>query len=475
MSSRGKGAPRTRPKNLRQRPKKSLKMEEDVASRGHVSETPSLASEVDSDTAQVLASEGFQEVFGGAHSFTQVNDREQVAGGSGVSLQGESSQPAILRELLDGLRSLRDAVAGIERRQQGAEKELKDIKGKVVGREISGGLKLNHFGRDSRSSSRTSIRGSVRPSSGSISSECNETGKRKSKGKGKGKKKSRVRSDSSSPSGRTKPKRRTKKINRDCSSNSSSTTDSSSLDEYDSEEAGRRAAFGSSLPIDASLEQKIKNKIWKGKYVDFRSLLEPEERPTKQRKLQLSISAVDTEVRSVAAQELGPLADFKLWDKAFHVFMAVIMKSPKGSGSTLLDNLLIYRRSIQMMHEAGGDWEAYDIKFRRARAYHPYLVKWHKRQCDLWDDCLRRGKEAGQRKGSSDLVNKGREEVRAGNKSFQGRQANHCYRFQGRESCNNSTCRFSHRCIKCDSPRHGGYKCSRGDKIESGKSGDSKN
>ena len=101
----------------------------------------------------------------------------------------------------------------------------------------------------------------------------------------------------------------------------------------------RDFSWGASIPIDAAVQEKIKKRIWKGKFVDFRYLLDPEERPTKQRKLQLKISAVDSEVHTVAAQEPGPLADFELWDKAFHVFLSITMKG--SNDFELLDNLLI--------------------------------------------------------------------------------------------------------------------------------------
>ena len=170
----------------------------------------------------------------------------------------------------------------------------------------------------------------------------------------------------------------------------------------------------------------------------------------------------------MAAQELGPLADFVLWDKAFHVFMSILVKNPKGTGVALLDNLLIYRRSIQMMYRAGGDWEAYDIKFRRALSYLPNQVKWYKRQCDLWDDCMRRGRQAGQRKGGAPGPSKGKEDPNSGAKFFQGRRTNYCYRFQNKNKCDNTNCKFSHRCNKCDSTEHGAIGCTGADKAAVG-------
>ena len=267
---------------------------------------------------------------------------------------------------------------------------------------------------------------------------------------GKGKRRKRARSSDLSSSESDSRSRRFKSLK---SSFPASSSESDSEDSDSSMPRDRESAWGASIPIDASIPDKIKSRIWKGKFVEFRYLLDPEERPAKQRKLQLKISAVDSEVHTVAAQEPGPLADFALWDKAFHVFMAITMKSPKGGGSRLLDNLLIYRKSIQTMQQAGGDWERYDTKFRNAMTYLPKQMKWQRRQYDLWDDCMRKGK--AEQKKSVQPSTKG-----ASNAKIFPAKTGYCYAFQrGGGKCDRDDCRYRHACSVCRSANHGAQKC----------------
>ena len=173
----------------------------------------------------------------------------------------------------------------------------------------------------------------------------------------------------------------------------------------------------------------------------------------------MSISAVDSEVHSVAAQEPGPLGDFNLWDKAFHILLAIMIKNPnlkKLNLINLLDNLLIYRRSVYTMMKAGGDWEKYDTKFRRAIAFLPEQVEWQRRQYDLWDDCMRCSKTVGPRKSNS--IQTGAGSSRDNSKYSQG-SVRYCYSFQNNK-CAEEKCFFQHVCAACGSRDHGRINCS---------------
>ena len=315
--------------------------------------------------------------------------------GQGAIDNDTSNQGLGLRELVGEIRSLRDSVEGLRESHKQTERRLKHIEGES--------------------------RGSKRSRSHDDFSEEESTSRQR-------------RSRSLSPS---------------------SSLGSDSQDSVMSRACDQATSFGASIPIDAAVSEKIKKHIYKGKFIEFRYLLDPEERPTKQRKLQLKISAVNSEVHSVAAQEPGPLADFTLWDKAFHVFLAILIKSPTGSAS-LLDNLLIYRRSIQTMYLAGGDWERYDIKFRSAMAVLPKQLKWQHRQYDLWDDCMRR-KVEGKKPAP---YNKPNTSQFFPSKSGASSQSGVCNAFQKYNRCSRGAdCRYRHVCQLCRSESHGSSRC----------------
>ena len=308
-----------------------------------------------------------------------------------------------LGELLGEIRALQDSVTSLHSRHERTESRLKQIEGESIGRK-------------------------------------------------------RAKSHDNFSEEEATPSRR-----RSASSSSGSSSGSESLDSDVSRSCDVVASFGASIPIDAAVSEKVKNHIYKGKFIEFRYLLDPEERPTKQRKLQLKISAVNSEVHSVAAQEPGPLADFSLWDKAFHVFLAILMKSPQGSAS-LLDNLLIYRRSIHTMYLAGGDWERYDTKFRSALAVLPKQIKWQHRQYDLWDDCMRRPESKkptpAHKPNTSRFVP---------SKAGTSHAAGVCYSFQNYNKCDRrDDCRFRHICQVCRAGDHGSSRCPLGSRPEAG-------
>ena len=388
-----------RPANLRPRPKRSVKLERQPGSSRD--STPDRSQSERGPSIEQEVMEYDQDESEGSHSVGQAPD-EALGDDSMTPLVGNIPPTAPvdqgnrLEAILTEIRSLQGSVDRLHKRHSQTEQRVKAVEGECRGR------------KRSRSSDMSS---------------SEEEGKK-------------VRSKEVEPTRR---------------SSSASSSDLDSPRSSDGErDRNRDLAWGASIPIDASIADKIKKKIWKGKFVDFRYLLDPEERPTKQRKLQLKISAVDSEVHTVAAQEPGPLADFALWDKAFHVFLAIIMK---GSNKPNLDNLLIYRRSVQTMKQAGGDWERYDSKFRAAMTYLPKQMKWQHRQYDLWDDCMRRGKVDTKKPGHVQVKNNNP-------KFFPGSRV--CYLFQRTGKCHRlPDCPFNHVCSTCNSPSHGSANCSK--------------
>ena len=397
-------APRStkeRPANLRQKPKKSAKA---AISSGSSSPAASGGSERESSAERSSGHEQVPGTQSGAAS--PIQDDGSVLSFQGPVDQGDAGAghavgvEAAVNQILGEIKSLQASVESLHQRQGRYSKRIKAVEGELQSRK--------------------------RARSSDMSSSDKE--------------------------GRSKVKSRKR-----CYSRSSSSSCHYSSDDSDNSGTKRReSTWGASIPIDASVSERIKKRIWKGKFVEFRYLLDPEERPAKQRKLQLKISAVDSEVHSVAAQEPGPLASFSLWDKAFHVFLSIFMKKCKGNSSQNLDNLLIYRRTIETMHLAGGDWERYDTKFRTAMAVLPKKeIQWERRQFDLLDDCIRRREHEAKKPGQSSSSK--------GNSSrfFQGGKAKgFCFVFQKYGKCDKrDDCHFKHACSNCNATAHGQLQC----------------
>ena len=137
------------------------------------------------------------------------------------------------------------------------------------------------------------------------------------------------------------------------------------------------------------------------------------------------------------------------WAMAFATFAAATAHyHPERAPS-----LLIYFGIIMRLAREGGakTWLRYDRAFRQAAAINPSLP-WDRREPDLWLAALSQEPQCPTNPPRSF----GLSDVTGGNK-----RAPHltiCHRFNKRE-CNRASCRFTHKCLACQSPSHPALDC----------------
>ena len=141
-------------------------------------------------------------------------------------------------------------------------------------------------------------------------------------------------------------------------------SDSSSGESDVSESGGHQgdSYYPKSLPLHTWVGKSLKKKIWDLKYVDFSKLLDKEERPKNNRTLEL-IRGKLMEVDKGESRY-----NFRLWDKAFMVYLSIHAANPKGypgiTTGDLVNRLLCYRETIISLMTRGYNWARYDRKFR---------------------------------------------------------------------------------------------------------------
>ena len=203
-----------------------------------------------------------------------------------------------------------------------------------------------------------------------------------------------------------------------------------------------------SLPLGSFINSKIKQKIWNNKYIDFIKLLDKEARPAK--------GSISLEIKGGRVQKAKEnkesLQNFKLWDEAFQVFMAIHASNPtpKVEIGEIINRLICYRKTIQEMANQGHDWAKYDRKFRM------YLEgqgdpAFNIRVMDLYEQC-RKSNWGGNN--NTEYKNRNRWE---GNTQFKKGEAL-CYRYQEGE-CTYKSCKFTHKCRVCLQFGHGSNRC----------------
>ena len=135
---------------------------------------------------------------------------------------------------------------------------------------------------------------------------------------------------------------------------------------------------------------RIKERIIKGEYIDFSTLLpkamfssSPEPDQPSLFTVQLPSSSGDISVRP--AIKSRKITSFSSWMEAWNVYLAVtIDHMPSRAPSLIAYQRIITSASVQYPLES---WLTYDIQFRTLAASNPSL-RWDVRHADLWLQCI---------------------------------------------------------------------------------------
>lgn len=178
--------------------------------------------------------------------------------------------------------------------------------------------------------------------------------------------------------------------------------------------------------LGGNVHTAIKDKIWKGEYVDLGLLLVTDPENFSHQSLVVKNGSI--QLKNNFRPKIESIAE---WTDAMLIFSSIfLVKSPER-----VQELLKYINNVRSAYTSFGGygWRNYDIQFRLRQARDP-TRSWGAIDAELWLICL-----GGH--SSSVHQNKGTQNRSQGSQKI-------CYAYQ-QGSCQRRLCGFSHSCITC--------------------------
>uniref|UniRef100_A0ABM5GJG1 C3H1-type domain-containing protein n=1 Tax=Pogona vitticeps TaxID=103695 RepID=A0ABM5GJG1_9SAUR len=218
-----------------------------------------------------------------------------------------------------------------------------------------------------------------------------------------------------------------------------------------------------STPLGDHLTPAIKERIWRGDYLDFYDLLN--------REYEVKELDKDDEKIKEKHRRKRPDRNWNNWVTGFTIYAGVLVKMQPWKASALFQYYDIMRRAKAEFE--GQAWLRYDEAFRMRSAIRPEL-RWDEVHPGLWLQHMSPAKtNLGDRFDCGHLNIKftGNVGTRQGaGQTVQPRLP--CYEFNNKGSCSKSPCRFKHECITCGG-KHPRSNCFRAGGQRQGKQGGS--
>ncbi|KAJ1191867.1 hypothetical protein NDU88_001181 [Pleurodeles waltl] len=186
--------------------------------------------------------------------------------------------------------------------------------------------------------------------------------------------------------------------------------------------------------LAAHVSAEVKEKIWKGEFVDIFSLIRAKRR---------EVEVKEKETKSSSNLERKPKVEENItnWLFGFNVFMSVLLEKKPELGTSLI---YYANKILKAQHTYGGlAWLEYDRDFRWAKVEDP-SIGWDQTEVNVWLECV------------NNKV-KGRQPNRP---QLSGEKKGSCWAFN-RKMCRRpaGTCKFRHNCSFCRHPSHPESKC----------------
>ena len=193
------------------------------------------------------------------------------------------------------------------------------------------------------------------------------------------------------------------------------------------------------LILGATLDQKMKARIWSREYIELTSLAD-HSNPA------VSVSLLADGKPSIAlkpAKTSSP-GSFNQWLQLFCTYATVYLERYQDEAPSLLTYII---RIFEMSKKHGGYiWRAYDEGFRKVRAFAP--VPWHRTNWDLVFN-VQNAESGNQPFRRNFTPNK------FPNKGKQAKEAKGiCFAFDRSGKCNRQPCHFRHECTVCNKRGH---------------------
>ncbi|MCP3892333.1 MAG: hypothetical protein GY702_26185, partial [Desulfobulbaceae bacterium] len=214
----------------------------------------------------------------------------------------------------------------------------------------------------------------------------------------------------------------------------------------------------------ATLDKKLKTKIWAGEFIDLSQLVTKVDHSST---VNMSYTeSLGTQI-NLAPVKSRPPNTFGEWFRQFNIYVCIyIQKFPEEGPSliTYMDKIYTLSQEKPLSYT----WRAYDESFRRIRAVVPDESRFDDMPWHITVEALLR--EARDASFSSKTTQNQSFRGQNGQKDTlpttfqtqnQGQQQQKlCFDYNNRtKGCSRAQCRFAHRCRKCNRPNHPVYLC----------------
>ena len=188
----------------------------------------------------------------------------------------------------------------------------------------------------------------------------------------------------------------------------------------------------------SKITKKVKQKIWKGDYIDISKLYYGKDESNVQMHIKKSQSDTVTSLKSSPQRQVNNILS---WSRAFQLYASIYcIKFPSESSA-----MFQYMTIVQTLAKKGQNWLLYDKKFRSLRA--KQHIPWEKLHIEthLYSSLsTKNSKDQSQNKGNAfpkQLFRNG-----------------YCWDFQRSGKCTKTACSRIHKCALCEG-EHSGVSC----------------
>ncbi|XP_053390060.1 uncharacterized protein LOC128546109 [Mercenaria mercenaria] len=116
-----------------------------------------------------------------------------------------------------------------------------------------------------------------------------------------------------------------------------------------------------SIPLHASVNLKIKEKIWADEFVDFSTSFSKSQES-------FSLTITPTGISSFSQSNPRKFITIEQWTDIFAVFSSVYRQKYPDTAEQLAQ----YSNTVRAIAKARGNWHYYDVQFRQLRQSHPF-------------------------------------------------------------------------------------------------------
>ena len=224
-----------------------------------------------------------------------------------------------------------------------------------------------------------------------------------------------------------------------------------------------RAITGIGDDLGANVQLPLKERIWRGEYVELGQLTTVGPSPVDQ-PLMLAVDTTGGGLHLRPQSRSPAIRSIEQWTSAMLVFTSIFAERH----STRTRELLKYVNVVRTAAECGYNWKEYDIQFRLRHARQPH-ASWAKVDTELWllvataqthnfrpygygQAAARPATRGGWRPSS----------FRGGSSASAGRRrqpTSVCFAFNSGQCAYGKNCRYAHKCQRCNDTSHRASSC----------------